>query len=257
MRYILSLMMLVGMPALAVAQAIGPGGPIPAVANLPGVGGTFWQSDVSIVNLDLTPTTVSLTLLPEIRNGGQLFEPIMVERSIPAGGQITLTNIVLSVFNRPGDKGGLLVFSQNGAPLVLASRTFTSAQTGGTYGQDVHGVLVAKRAWVGGVRHDAAYRTNVGVLLPVDPPPGTTLEFTVTVRDAAGADVASGSFVLPAAGLLQRSLSNFGVGLLLDGQLEITCSDPSQPWSAFVSQVDQTTGDAVYRAARSLASDLP
>lgn len=257
MRCILACVALVAAPVLAGAQTLGPGGAIPAVANLPGLGGTFWQSDVSIANLDPAPTTVTLTLLPEIRNGAQAFAPMMVTRSVPAGAQLTLTNIVQSVFDRPGEKGALLVNSQTGAPLVLASRTFTSATSGGTYGQDVYGVLVGGRGWVGGLRHDASYRTNIGVMLPALSQPGVPVEFTVTVRDAAGTEVAQGVLQLPAAGLLQKSLSAFGVDLLLDGQVEIGCSDPSLTWYAYASRVDQTTGDPVYRALRGLAADLP
>ncbi len=246
------------LPLAGAAQTAGPGGAIPVVANLPGVGGTFWQSDVSIVNLDPQPTSVTLTLIPEIRDGGQTFDP-MVEPglSIPAGGQLTLRNVVQSTFGLIDAKGALSVVSTDGASLVLASRTFTSSLDGGTYGQDVHGVLVGRRAWLAGLRHDAAYRTNVGVYLPVDPLPGSETAFEIVVRDSIGLEVGRGTFVFPAAGVIQRSLSALGVGMLLDGQVQIECSDPSIAWYAYGSRVDQVTGDAVYRAAKGLASDLP
>ena len=44
----------------AAAQFLSPGGTIPVVANLPGVAGTYWRSDVTIANVSDTDTTVGL-----------------------------------------------------------------------------------------------------------------------------------------------------------------------------------------------------
>ena len=49
------------------AQFVAPGGSIPVVASLPGANDTFWRSDVHILNLNPSATSVVLVLFPEIK----------------------------------------------------------------------------------------------------------------------------------------------------------------------------------------------
>jgi hypothetical protein len=232
------------------AQFVAPGGTIPAVANIAGPEGSFWRSDVSILNLSTAETTVRLMLLPEIRGGNPVFEPVVTDPySIPGDGQLTFTNVVTSVFGLRNVKGGLQIFS-DGPPVVLASRTYTNADEGGRYGLDVRGVLlVADTAWVANVEHDSAQRTNIGIFMPVAPPPATSIIFTVVVKDNEGVEVGSGSLAFDQAGLKQKSLDFFGVEDLFDGWIEFRSSDPSYPWYAYATVVDNLTNDSVYRAA--------
>lgn len=231
------------------AQGIGPGAAIPAVANLPGLAGTFWQSDLSVHNPDDTATSFRILLFAEIRGGAPEFEPITSESfSIPADGQVTLTNIVQTVFGKTNAKGAASVISEDGGPLVVGSRTYTFGDDGGSYGQEVFGVLVRDSAWASGARDDASYRTNLGVFLPVQP--ATSATFTVTVRGNDGDVVSTGALVFNDAGLQQKNLSAFGVGLLFDGSVEVTCDDPDLAWYGYLSRVDQISGDAVYRPLR-------
>jgi hypothetical protein len=240
------------------AQFVGPGGTIPAVANLPGRNGTLWRSDVNVLNMNQTDTSVVLLLLPEISRGEGAFEPQVTDPiQIPAGRQLTLSNVLQTKFDLTNTKGGLTIFSLDGAPLVISSRTYTVAEGGGSFGQEVSGTLVASTGWVSGLRHDSLFRTNVGVFLPVEPEPDTAAVFSVTVYRADGTEVASGSILFEAAGLQQKSLDAFDVEGLLDGYLEITCSDPGFAWYGYASIVDQLTGDPVYRAVIGRQSDLP
>jgi hypothetical protein len=243
--------------APAGAQFVAPGGTIPAVANISGGSGSFWYSDVSILNLNSTDTSVVLLLLPELRNGGPAFEPQTSDPlPIIGNGQLTLANVVTSVFGLRNTKGGLSIFSTDGAPLVIASRTYTNADTGGSYGLNVNGVLVGDTAWIAGVEHDGFYRTNVGVFLPADPP--ATTVFYVTIFDDQGAQVASGSLTFDQAGLWQKNLDFFGVeDPLLDGWIEIRCSDPTIIWYGYATVTDQVTNDSVYRAAITRQSSIP
>lgn len=241
----------------AQAQFIGPGGVVPVVANTPGLNATLWRTDVSMTNLGGDPTPVMLVLLPEIRGGQQEFEPRTAGPfQVPAGGQVTLSNVVESVFGLRNAKGGLSVLSADGAPLMVSTRTYNVAPTGGTFGQDSFGLLVANRGFIGGIAHDSFYRTNMGVLVPFVPS-GTAISFDVRVRDTAGAEVGAGELVFTVPGVIQRSLSTFGVDRLLDGWIEVTCSDPTLPWYGYASRVDEVTGDAVFRPARGLQADAP
>lgn len=240
------------------AQFVGPGGTIPAVANLPGRNGTLWRSDVNVLNPNQTDTSVVLLLLPEIRGGEAEFEPQVTDPiQIPAGTQLTLSNVLQTQFDLTNTKGGLTIFSLDGSPVVISSRTYTVAEGGGSFGQEVAGQLVASKGWVSGLRHDSLFRTNVGIYLPVEPEPDRAAVFTVTVFRADGTEVASGSILFDTAGLQQKNLDVFGVDVLLDGYAEITCSDPSFAWYGYASIVDQLTGDPVYRGVIGRQSDLP
>jgi hypothetical protein len=240
----------------AAAQFAGPGGTVPVVANNPGKKGTFWRSDVYVLNIGTQDTSIVMLLIPEIVQGERAFEPMQSDPiQVPAGGQLTMANIVQTEFGLIDTKGALTMFSLDGTPLVIGSRTYTVADEGGSYGQDIKGVLVKNVAWTPGLRHDSLFRTNIGIYLPVDPVPAAT--FQVEIFKADGTEVASGSVQFEEAGLIQKGLGAFGVGTLLDGYAVITCSDPSLGWFAYASRGDQLTGDAVYRAATGRQSDLP
>jgi hypothetical protein len=238
--------------SFAGAQFVAPGGVIPVVANLPGVNDTFWRSDVTILNVGAADTSVVLQLFPEIVGGEPAFEPqISNEIQLAVGQQLNLTNVVQSQFQLVNVKGTLWVSQYGGfEPLVLSSRTYTNADTGGTYGQDVTSVLVATQAWAAGLQHDGFYRTNLGIFWPWTLAEGESVTFQVTVYDSDGNETGSGALDFTDAGLQQVSLSRFGVDLLLDGYAVISCSDVQSSWYAYASRVDQVTGDAVFRVAR-------
>ena len=241
------------------AQFVAPGGTIPAVANISGGSGSFWRSDVSILNLSSTETSVVLLLVPELKNSGPDFEPQRTEPlPIPGNGQLTLANVVTGVFGLRNVKGGMSIFSTDGAPLVIASRTYTNAEEGGSYGLNVYGLLVADTAWISNVEHDGFYRTNIGVFMPVDPQEGESVAFYVTVYDAEGLEVGSGSLVFDQAGLWQKNLDYFGVDdPLFDGWVEIRCADPTAIWYGYSTVIDQVTNDSVYRPAVARQSSIP
>ena len=235
----------------AAAQFVAPGGAIPAVANIRGENNTFWQSDVSILNVSSAATSVQLFLFPELTNSGPAFEPQVSDPiPIPGNGQITLANVVTSVFELRNVKGGMQIIS-DGAPLVLASRTYIRPPEGGSYGLNVYGSLVvSETAWVANVEHDGFFRTNVGVFVPAGASQGNPVTFTITVKDDEGTEIASGSILFDQVGLIQKSLEFFGVeDPLLDGSVTIVSSDPTVIWYAYATVIDNVTGDSVYRPA--------
>jgi hypothetical protein len=240
------------------AQFVAPGASIPVVANLPGLNATDWRTDVSVVNLGETETSIRLLLLPEIRNGVPVFEPVITEPiAIAAGAQHTMRNIVETVFGFTNTKGALSIFSDDFAPLAVSARIYTLGDDGGSYGQNVEGLLVANDAWTPGITHDDFYRSNIGIYLPFDPAPGQPVRFTITVFDKDGDEAGGGEIVFKDAGVQQFNLSDFGVAMLLDGYVEFDCVDPTVTFYAYASRVDQVSGDAVFRQARGRQSDLP
>ncbi len=243
----------------AAAQFVAPGGAIPVVANLPGENETFWRSDVSVLNLNSAPTSVVLVLFPEIKKSGPVFEiqesdPIQID----GNRQVTVSNVVTSVFGERNKKGALYVFSTDGSPIVLSSRTFTPAPSGGSYGLNVSGVLVADTAWVAGIEDDGFYRSSVGVFLPAGPSEGQEVVFIVTVYDEAGTQVASGSLTFDQPGMQQKDMEYFGLDdPLLGGWVEIRCQDPFALFYAYATVTDNASGDGVFRPALTQQSSIP
>jgi hypothetical protein len=251
MRTLLLSWVILGVVAPVFGQGIGPGATVPAVANLPGVGGSFWRSDLHVQNPGETAASFRVLLFPEIRGGQPQFEAMTSDSiAVPARGQMVLSNVVQTVFGLSDVKGAVSVISEGGNPLVVGSRTYTFGEDGGSYGQEVFGVLVRGTAWASGVREDASFRTNLGIFLPIEPVPSA--QFTVRIRDNDGEIVAEGFMNFSHAGLIQRSLGAFGVGLLFDGTVEVECSDPDLVWYGYVSRVDQISDDPVYRPLRGL-----
>jgi hypothetical protein len=243
---------------VAGAQFVAPGGSVPVVANLPGLNATDWRTDISVVNLGTTGTSVVMLLQPEIRDGGPQFEPMVSDPvNLAPGEQYTARNVVETVFGLTDTKGGLSLFSTDGSPLVIGARIYTLGDDGGSYGQNVEGLLVANQAWAAGITHDDFYRTNVGIFLPFDPPPGSPVTFDVRVYDDGNELVGSGVLTYSSAGVQQKSLNAFGVGQLLQGYVEFDCRDPSVTFFAYASRVDQVSGDAVFRQAKGRQSDIP
>ena len=141
------------------------------------------------------------------------------------------------------------------------TRTSTPAPTGGSYGINVNGILVADTAWISGVEDEGLtgfYRTSVGVFIPVGPAEGQEVGFTVTVYDSDGVGVASGSLVFDQAGMQQKFLADFGLEEdLLDGWVEIRCHDPLAVWYAYATVTDNASNDSVYRSAITRQSSIP
>jgi hypothetical protein len=240
------------------AQFVAPGGAVPVVATLPGLNNTDWRTDVSVVNLGTTETSFVMLLLPEIRDGQPVFEPVDTDPiNLPAGEQITMRNIVETTFGMSNTKGALSIFSTDGSPIVIGARIYTYGADGGSYGQNVEGLLAADVAWAPAISHDDFYRTNVGVYLPFDPPLGETIRFRVRVYENDGDQAGIGTITFDTAGVQQFSLTAFGVEGLLDGYVEFDCLDPTATFYAYASRVDQVSGDAVYRQAKGRQSDLP
>lgn len=242
------------------AQFVSPGAVVPVVANNPGLNGTFWRSDVSVLNTGSEDTTIIMYLFPELVGGEPAFDfEISDQYTLPAGQQRTFTNVVQAVFGHFDKKGSLSVSSTTGAALVVSSRVFTFGdnQCSGSYGQDVSSVLVANEAWAAGLEHSASFRSNLGVFLPIDPPEGAPIVYTVEVKDNEGAVVGSGTLLFRQSGLQQVNLETFGVDLALNASIHVSCSDQFMPWYAYVSQVDQTSGDAVFRTLKGRQQDLP
>ncbi len=211
---------------------------LPIVGRSPGANGTFWRSDVSVFN----PTSGSLTLT--VGYGGDT-------KSFALGSRDTaVLDDVLSEFGLTSGQGALTMTWTNGdtGPIVT-SRTYTSTETHGTFGQSIDPVAsFANEVFVPGLRSDGSYRSNVGFVNGG----GATETFSVIVLSPSGTELASTQYTLAAGGQAQASISslfpnlsqstgNFTLALRGDGNAKLF---------AYGSMVDNLSGDPVFFAGR-------
>ena len=145
---------------------------IPAAGAQPGNGGTFFRSDVTIINYRGADQRVRFQWLPQDVSGAG---GAAVEMTINATSGIASEDFVTNIMQRSG-LGAILVtaIDANGAfdtraQLVGTSRIWTpQPSSGGTTSQslpsiatiDINSSVVA----ILGARRDTRYRTNVGIV---------------------------------------------------------------------------------------------
>ena len=220
---------------------------VPRAAHLPGDAGTFWRTDVAVVNpYPYQAVTVRVAYLPEkTDNSSWPFRAY----TLGPGAQLVLDDVVGSVFGQEG-KGSLCVWSPDGLYFTVSARTYTGAA--GTFGQTVNGQQSVNfgeaQSYTAGVRNAAGYRTNVGVFNWS----AAALEVRADVFDDAGVLAGSRTFSLKPWSSEQVGVGTFA-GNAASGYVRwtgLTAGDGAQ-WLAYASVVDDTTGDAVFVEDRS------
>jgi len=147
--------------------------------------------------------------------------------------------------------------NQNGR-IDMFARTWTPTRSGlGTYSQGVYGTTLTGPgtddlqpipAWVYGLRQDANFRTNYGIVNLA----AESRTFTVTATGEDSAHFAR-DITLPGASMIHESLpqgQRFGAVTL---EMVIHYVFPplvSMQWAGFASSVDNITGDAWYSKAQ-------
>lgn len=243
-------------PAVADAQ-LAANWIIPAAANTPGNGGTYWRTDLSIHN----PQSWELPLLVQFLETGQVNDTVpTLDLVIYPYETINLWNVLGSDLFDVHGTGAILIYvpPNESCPdlecqFLVTSRTYTSDPSGGPgeFGQALPGAaLLEGTDWLtygyaaGILNGGLDFRCNIGVA-------SWTPEWTqvaVDLQDATGAIVDTQIFDLPPFGHLQRRLR----GSVTGGSLVFYLIDG--PGDAFVypyaSVVNNVTGDPSYFFAR-------
>jgi len=221
---------------------------LPVVAHAPGLNGTSWRSDLLATNTGAEPIDADVLFLDA--DGLRGSQPSF-SMSLDVGESVAISDVVSSKLSLNQGAGALLVTS-SGSGLVLESRTYNDAATG-TYGQGVSAVDGAqlfsstRPANLLGVTRDAEFRTNLG-LVNVATVPATV---TVSLLATDGEPVAEKSFTLPALGFLQVTDIAGSLGLSGDQEnlrAKISTDQTEVDFFAYISRVDNGTGDAVFEA---------
>jgi subtilisin-like proprotein convertase family protein len=218
---------------------------IPAVAHAAGANGTNFISDVYLFNRSDHALGAALVFTPSGQDGWSTFASVNVE--LAAGQAATLSDIVGHTMETSGT--GNLDVVGDAASLVVTSRTYTTASSGGTYGQSIPAITTDGAAVIGGVdtpgtvaglRDDAEFRTNIG-LSEVGGGSGVV---RITYFDASGAQV--GQSDLPVLPFLHMQMP-VPVATAARAQLYVLSGD-ARP-VGYASVVDNHSGDAVYLEA--------
>lgn len=215
---------------------------IPAVAHSPGANGTYWQSDITIVNPSLqTDANVNLYFIKQ-GDGDCNFEGfnnIKIEKRE----EVRLKDVVYKILGREG-MGAIWVTSD--IAVVPSSRTYNTAIGIGTYGQyvpaiekekiykDNKGVVLSNLTW------NDEYRTNIGLVNIED----EDKRFCFFYTTPEGFLCTSA----PKCSWNQISLSelidvNYGYGFNEDFLLTMGYTDGIFLYS---SVIDNRTGDAIF-----------
>lgn len=230
----------------------------PAAGTVRGGGGTFFRSDVTLVSMMDEPHDVVAIWLP--RGGGanpavRITLPANDEEYLP----VTIEDFVGTVFGLENVLGSVLVYAANpdGSPDEFSfidgySRIWTSQPppparpdcTGlGSVSQDFPPVRFADSisdffAFAWGLRQDAAFRTNAGVVnLDAENP----RSFTIRAEGSTGARWETDVTVPPLA-MVQVPLpvgEDFGHVYVAFEPFD----EEDYAWSGYASTVDNGTGD--------------
>jgi hypothetical protein len=210
---------------------------VPAAANVSGVGGAFFQTDVWVNNTSASAISFVVTYLPA---GSDNTGRAGVTLTLGANSQVAIPNVLQSLFHTTG-AGALRLDSDS--PFFAASRTYNTSSPAGTFGVGLAGRPLSasvSRGVILGLSNNASYRTNVAVLNP-QPVPVTV---TFQLHRADGTALGQGTQTLAPFDWFQAStiFSFLGVSSTEDNAY-VTVSSSDGSFFSYGSVVDQRSGD--------------
>jgi hypothetical protein len=219
---------------------------VPAVARIPGAGGTFWSSSLSMWNTTGNTAWVELEYLPEKTNnsgGGQVASKIKLN---PYQSR-NIADVLGSKFGITNGKGSLIVDSTR--PITVTSRVFTDCETcpgGGSSGNGVRSVpsvaLASGTTVLPGVRVRDDFRTNIGVVTG-----DQSVSFTFDLRSEGGTLRSSASKSVPPRTLQQWSIGKlFGSGYSQPNPAGSVVVLGDRPYLTYMTVIDGTSQDPVF-----------
>lgn len=246
----------------------------PVVARGAGLAGTMWVPDLVITTPMDTTIAVGVQFFPA--NQDNQFNPFFPDRFELGPGETVIAEDVLQlVFGYEEDIKGVLVVmadpnyllgNPEGTVICAVTRTYNVGSSAGTFGQTVPSLLVNTNvgwasSFITGVRNDADFRSNLGIA-NTSPFGGIKVHFRI--MDRHGTELTVGSKNIKIASMNQWSFAQLGVGVV-EGPISVELwLDPSSmsaepceeaipsAFVAYVSKVDNVTGDAEFLSAAAL-----
>ena len=225
---------------------------IPVAGNAAGANGTFFRSDISIVNLRNVDQRVLLRWYPQGRAGD---DPSLTRAiTLQARSGVSSENFVLNQLQQTGIGSIDIIGVREDATfdpeaqLHATSRIWTPQPnvTNGTMSQSFPSIVLTSSQnpvkWIFGVRRSEQYRLNVGV----SNPGSVAQRFRVTAVGETGTTEVV-EFDVPAMSMEQRGIAGTG------GVTQLVVQNISSPfsgtWQAWASSIDNVTGDATSQIA--------
>lgn len=236
---------------LVIPRAAAPRIFVPIAGNTAGANGTFFRSDINVVNLRGTSQLVDLYWMPFAAPGS----PAPIGRlEIPAQRGVSSEDFVDDVLRQAG-LGGIEFVGVNAngtfdssALLHVTSRVWTPRPDGGegTMSQTLPALVAGGQAFastkvVFGMRRSAQYRLNAGVMNPTS----ATVRFRITaaISSATGVDTQVLEFDVPARAIRQEVVpgTSAGIAQIL---IEVLTPGGAGDWQGWASSIDNQSGDA-------------
>lgn len=223
---------------------------VPAAGSTPGANGTFFRSDIAIVNFASHDQTVKLQWLPQ--GGGTV-----TTTTITIGAQqgVRSSDFVASILGQTG-LGSIIItgVASDGntvdtTALLYATSRIWTVQSGskGTTSQSFPVVPlsalsttpVASLFALGGLDNPPNYRVNVGI---VNADPTNSQTFDIAVPNSSSPSANHYTVTVAPMSMMQVPIGN----LLANAQVVIQSTAGAQtgPWLAYGSTIDNITGDA-------------
>jgi hypothetical protein len=218
---------------------------IPAAGSVGGANGTFFRSDITLINYRNADQRVVLNWLPQnmpgASNGGTVI-------TIPALSGISSEDFVANILHQTG-LGAILITGTTaggsadaGAQLYATARIWTP-QPGSTgfasqsfpaiSFSDINSTTLTMH----GHRRDDRYRTNVGIV--------NLSAFTQTYQISLQTSVGTESQTIDVDPFSMKQAGLFGANSTVPLQIKVTNQSlRSSSWLAYASSVDNVTGDA-------------
>ncbi len=232
---------------LVVTRSSAPAILIPAAGSVPGANGTFFRSDLTVLNYRSSSQNVQFQWLPQGSSGSSV-APVVLAIAPLSG--VNSEDFAATILHQTG-LGAIVItgvtstgVADPNAQLVATSRIWTPQPnaTTGTNSQQFNGIPLAAinngTLSLIGQRRDDRYRTNVGIV-NLDT---QTQTFRVDVLSSAGTE--SQLVIIPSQSLAQVSLPGPSSTLPLQILVSSASSSPTIAFMAYGSSVDNVTGDA-------------
>ena len=218
---------------------------IAASAHATGIGTSFWQTDVALLNPGASTAAGTLDLYPaDTDNRQRSTSPLAIQ--LGPGQSARLRDVVRTAFGQ-SNRVGALALAVSSGEIVVTSRTYNRAATG-TYGQFIaavperDAVSTGETATLVQLRRTAGFRTNVGLVNLTE----TTIRLHAEYFRADGTSFGSASYDLPPLAFHQQSNAIPGTADVVGGFARITCETPGGSFLAYASVVDNGSDDPVF-----------
>lgn len=239
---------------------------IPAVGSLQGANGTFFKSEVEIANYRDVPQRIAITVLQRGVSGGGTSRTFMTIPAYGNGGAVGITSDdFLTLLGRTGlaaivvegvtaDGSADAAAEIDGFARVYTAQpaTDTCNNSGGTVSQAMHVLPIdALRggefpAFALGLRQDADYRTNVGIINRGS----QSHRFRIDAVGTLGSSTTAVTVASQSMDQVPLPAGNLGImTVIITMEDQPASSETNAPWAAYASSVDNRTGDGWTRHA--------